>query len=97
MWRLYHAIPSLTIVLVAILIKVLNEGTTGGEWVVVLFQNLTQILVNEVVNRNMSRIPSAAVKTAEEEVLGSIGTRTGRDIRCTTSVHRIKATIRTYK
>ena len=69
MWRLHHTAPSLTIVLVAILVKVLDEGTAGGEWVVVLLENLAQILINEVVNRNMSRIPSAAMKTAEKEVL----------------------------
>lgn len=49
------------IVLVAILVKVLDEGTAGGEWVVVLFENLAQILIDEVVNRNMSEIGRAHV------------------------------------
>ena len=46
MWRLYHATPSLTVVLIAILVKELDEGTAGREWVVVLLEDLAQILIN---------------------------------------------------
>ena len=46
MWRLYHATPSLTVVLIAILVKELDEGTAGREWVVVLLKDLAQILIN---------------------------------------------------
>ena len=45
----------------------------------------------------MGRIPSAAMKTAEKEVLGSIGTRAGRDVRYVASVHRIKMIIGSYR